>query len=83
MFKRNCDRHNFNTRYKDKLAVIASRLHKVTKSFQGLCVRFYNKVPVEIQNIPLNKFKIIIKTKLCAKAYYKISDYLDEKNPWQ
>lgn len=81
-FKKNSDVHNINTRHKDKLAVLVTRLHKVNNSYKGLCIRFYNKIPVDIQNLPLQKFKSIIKQKLYKKGYYRICDYLEDKNPW-
>lgn len=81
-FKKNSDNHNVNTRNKDKLAAAESRLHRVTNSFVGRCIRFYNTIPTEIKELPFNKFKSTIKTKLCKKGYYKINDFLIDKNPW-
>lgn len=31
------------------------RFHKISNSFK--CVHYYNKVPIDIQTLPLNKFK--------------------------
>lgn len=82
LFKKNSDNHDVNTRNKDKLAVPTIRLTKVSKSFKGQCVRFYNKVPSDVQSLSISKFKNLIKRKLCEKAYYKISEYLDDKSAW-
>ena len=82
-FKKNSDSHNFNTRNKDKLASHVSRLHKITNSHIGNCIWFYNRVPVEIQHLPLDKFEVIIKQKLYKKGYYRISHYLEDKYPWE
>ena len=82
LFKKNSERHNVNTRNKDELANRVSRLHRVTNTFMGLCVRFYNKIPSEIQNLPYLKFKKVIKEKLYKKGYYRIFDYLEDENPW-
>lgn len=82
-FEKNCDRHNINTRNKEKLVTHTSRLHRITHSFEGNCIRFYNKVPIDIQNLPLDKFKATIKQKLYKKGYYRICDYLEEDAPWE
>lgn len=81
-FKKNSDLHSVNTRNKNKLAQTISRLHKVTNTFMGLCIRFYNKVPRDIQELPYNKFKNVIKQKLCKKAYYRVNDFIDDTEPW-
>lgn len=83
LFKKNSDSHKYNTRNKDKLAVATSRLHKVSKSFKGQCIRFYNKLPSDMLKLSINKFKNAIKRKLYKKAYYKITDYLDDKKAWE
>lgn len=81
-FTKNSDNHNYNTRNKNKFVLPHFRLSKVSKSFDGLCVRYYNKIPVEITCLPDNKFKAIVKRILCRKAYYKLSDYLSDKTAW-
>lgn len=45
----------YNTRSKHELTVPTTRLHKINYSFLGNCVRFYNKIPIDIQNLSLNK----------------------------
>ena len=82
MFPKNSDRHNINTRCRNQLSNCNTRLRRVNESFMGQCIRFYNKVPADIQDLPFVKFKTIVKSKLCAKGYYKITDYMDDKNPW-
>lgn len=81
-FKKNCDIHNINTRNKHKLAVPATRLHKIKKSFMGNCVRFYNKLPSSISDLSIGKFKNIVKRKLISKAYYSTQDYMNDKASW-
>uniref|UniRef100_A0A2H1W245 SFRICE_031986 n=1 Tax=Spodoptera frugiperda TaxID=7108 RepID=A0A2H1W245_SPOFR len=58
------DRHNFNTRAKNKLAIPQFRLIKVQKSFMGFCVKCYNKLPTTILNLNEKKFKSCIKREL-------------------
>lgn len=76
------DVHSMNTRNKHNLAVHATRLHRVSNSFMGQCIRFYNKLPIHVRKLPTKKFKTFIKLKLSRKGYYKISDYLNDKNAW-
>lgn len=83
LFRKNSDRHAVNTRNKNKLCSHVSRLRKVTKSFKGQCIRFYNKIPIDIQNLPFDDFKSLIKRKLCKKGYYEVSEYLDDVNAWE
>lgn len=79
-FKKVSDIHNFNTRNKHKLLVPKFRLRKVSKSFVGNCVRFYNKVPVNAWKLPHNTFKRYIKNTLLKKAYYTVDEYLSDGN---
>lgn len=82
LFLRGCDRHTYNTRNKNKLAMQRFRLSKVSTSFMGHCIRFYNKLPDEKLNMTEKQFKNYIKQTLCKKAYYKVCDYLNDKDPW-
>ncbi|CAF4883968.1 unnamed protein product [Pieris macdunnoughi] len=59
-----------------------SRLQKINHSLYGNCIRFYNKLPSEIRELSLNKFKALVKRKLINKAFYKFEDYLNDPNPW-
>lgn len=77
------DRHTHNTRNKNKIASCKSRLAKVSKSFVGMSIKLYNKLPVDIVNLSDNKFKKTIKAVLTQKAYYKINDYIDDKGAWE
>jgi len=81
-FKKYSDIHSFNTRNKDDLVIHSTRLHKISKSFIGQCIRFYNKLPKNIRNMPLNKYKKTIKLRLCSRAYYTITDYLEDRTGW-
>lgn len=82
LFPKNSDRHKINTRNKNNLSIPKFRLSKVSTSFRGHCIRFYNKVSDNILNMTDNKFKISVKEALCRKAYYKIDEYLNDKNAW-
>lgn len=82
-FKLNSDIHDYNTRSKNKIAVKASRLRKISTSFVGNCIRFYNKIPAEIVNLPFSKFKSHVKSNLLSKAYYTVNDFLNDKNAFK
>lgn len=82
LFRRGCDIHDRNTRNKLKLLAVSTRLSRVQKSFVGLCTRYYNKLPDQILTMSENKFKAIVKQTLERRAYYKLSEYLDDKDIW-
>lgn len=73
---------NVNVRNKNKLSFPKQRLSKVNSSFMGHCIRFYNKIPDDIVNLPDSRFKGHIKTTLCKKGYYTINAYLIDKYAW-
>ena len=82
LFKKYSDIHNINTRNKHKFVVPATRLKKIVGTFRCQCIRFYNKLPSQIQALSLNKFKSFIKRQLCLKAYYHVNNYLEDKKAW-
>lgn len=81
-FKKNSDIHDINTRNKDKLAIPSTRLCKVNKSFKGISIKLYNKLPSSIKEMSTNKFKNVVKRNLLSKAYYCVNDYIIDKNAW-
>ena len=48
----------------------------------GYCVKCYNKIPRDILELNERKFKTCIKRTLCSQAYYKLEDYINDKNAW-
>ena len=82
LFMKNSDVHSINTRNKNKLVMPATRLQKISGSFKCQCIRFYNKIPSDIQKLSINKFKSFIKHKLSKKGFYKVSDYMVDKKAW-
>ena len=57
---KNRDIHTIGTRNKDKLVTPRFR-QKVNKSFMGLSIRVYNKLPQCILSLPLPQFKVALK----------------------
>lgn len=82
VFNKNSDIHSLNTRNKHKLMVPGFRLSRTSKSFIGNSIRFYNKIPSHINDLPDKKFKQIVKRTLASKAYYSIKQYMEDKNAW-
>ena len=82
LFSKRGDRHHYNTRNRDQLVQPGFRLAKVDSSFMGYCLKCYNKIPPHILQLNETKFKSCIKRTLCRQAYYKLGDYIDDKNAW-
>ncbi|CAH2094398.1 unnamed protein product [Euphydryas editha] len=74
--------NNVTLRNGHKLALPKCRLSKKSRSFIGMSIIIYNKIPVAIQSLPLQKFKKTIKQTLCRKAYYDINEFLNDKKAW-
>lgn len=82
LFRTRGDIHKINTRNRNKLITVQTRLSKIQKSFVWLCTEYYNKLPDYIVNLPEHKFKAIVKKTLSKMAYYKLDDYLNDKLVW-
>ena len=53
------------------------------QQFVGLSIRFYNLIPKEVLDLPLQKFKKCVKSRLLSKGYYKINDFINDKDTWK
>ena len=49
----------------------------------GYCVKCYNKIPCDVLKLNERKFKTYIKNTLSRQAYYKLDDYINDKNVWK
>ncbi|CAH2104083.1 unnamed protein product [Euphydryas editha] len=74
--------NNVTLRNGHKLALPKCRLSKKSRFFIGMSIIIYNKIPVAVQSLPLQKFKKTIKQTLCRKAYYDINEFLNDKKAW-
>jgi nicotinamide mononucleotide adenylyltransferase len=81
-YNKNSDFHCLNTRNKDKLQLPRYRRAKTMKSFVGNGIMFYNKLPPIVTELPESKFKNHVKQVLLRKAYYKINEYINDKDIW-
>ena len=78
-YRKNSDIHAINTRNSHKIVGSYHRLHRVHNTFIGLSVRFYNKIPINILDLPVDKFKLSVKNYFIKKAYYTVNEYLNDK----
>lgn len=82
LYPKNSDRHSYNTRNGNKIDQPYFRLSRANNCFMGNCIRFYNRIPEDIQRLSERQFKSKVKDILYSKAYYKVEDYLSDKNCW-
>jgi hypothetical protein len=70
-----------------KLAVPKFRLHNTGNTLHayafGKCIQIYNKVPLNVTKLPLHKLKQTVKETFMKQGYYKVEDYLEDKNIWK
>jgi hypothetical protein len=62
------------------------RTHKTGNKFLGKYIQIYNKVPVNVTKLPLHKLKQTVKDDddvLMKRGYYKVEEYLNDKNIWK
>ncbi|VVC96445.1 unnamed protein product [Leptidea sinapis] len=82
-FVRNCHNLIVNTRNIHKLIIPTTWLSRVSKSFVGRCICFYNKIPENVQNKNITLFKRIVRKRWCGKGYYNINDFLNDTTDWE
>lgn len=68
--------HNHCTRNKDKLVVKYCRLKRCQNGPNYWAIKFFNKLPQKIKDLPLQHFKQRIKKFLISKAFYSYNEYL-------
>ena len=72
------DVHSINTRNRLNLGASVTRLHRIRNSFMGQCVRFYKKIPENIREFSISRFKKNVK-----HLYYQINDFVNDNTPWE
>ena len=77
------DFHNINTRNRHHFGAPVTRLHRIRNSFMGQCVRFYNRIPENVREFSISRFKKNVKRRLCVKGYYQINDFVNDNTPWE
>lgn len=81
-FSKLSDSCNVNLRNNHRLCAPRFRLAKVSNSFKGQCILYYNKIPLEILKLPFEQFKKHVKATLSKKGYYNVQDYLNDRTVW-
>ena len=76
LYQTHDDLHDYNTRNKSKIVPIHYRL-KRCQSGQGYwSIKFYNKLPDKVKNLPFKNFKNKVRVFLIKNAYYSFNEYL-------
>lgn len=71
-------KHICNTRYKNMLKPIKTRLTSVQNSVVGQLIKVYNKLPHSLKILQKHVFKKKLKTLLLSKTYYSTNDYFSD-----
>lgn len=72
------DIHNYPTRYNDLIDINFLRLNSSRYSSNYYSVVFMNKLPKSVALLPLNLFRIKIRSYLLRKSYYHFKEFLDD-----
>lgn len=75
-----CERgHSYSTRNKNNLLSIQRpNFNYVQKSAHHSVIKMFNKVPVHIRELPLQKLKLKLKTHLLATPYYTLNEFFND-----
>lgn len=77
-FPRNEEWHDHHTRTKGDVHLKSHHLSLALKGPHHTPAIIFNKLPVELKNCPPSLFKVRLRNFLASKAYYDISEYLNE-----
>lgn len=69
------DLHKYNTRNKHKLVLPKVRLKKTQKQGIYLKIKMFNKLPLQIINLPITIFKKRLSKYFRTHAFYSVSEY--------
>jgi hypothetical protein len=68
--------HEYNTRNKHDLDKPYVRLAKTQNSYQYIQYKLFNKLPVELRNLSVDKLRKRISSFLKEQGFYSIEEYL-------
>ena len=74
------DIHKYFTRRRDDIRSKNLRLQRTKNGTNFLCDKFFNKLPLNIKNLPLNSYKSAIKKFLLKYAFYSADKFLSCKS---
>ena len=78
LYKQHSDYHSYFTRNKDALCPRSIRLSKSKNAAEYYSVKFFNKLPVPVQELEIVCFKKRIKNFLLGKAYNEFSEFIND-----
>jgi hypothetical protein len=70
-----CERHNYETRTCSQLINKFCKFNKPYESFYGSSIKYFNFLPVDVQNLPNQLFKTTLKRLLIKNCLYSIEDF--------
>lgn len=71
--------HDHLTRFRHNLVTPYVRLAKTRHCHVYHQLALYNKLPIAIRNLPLNRFKKTVTLFLKDQSYYSVADYMDDR----
>jgi hypothetical protein len=73
------DTHSHNTRNQNRIDVSYQRLTKSLESYEILGLRLLNKLPYNMINEPINKFKTQLHNWLVSTPFYTVQEFFEYK----
>lgn len=81
LFEKVGDNCNFKTRFPNKLTLPKMRTELYKRSCFPMCIQIYNKLPVNIRELPMIRFKKALRRWLIDNPFYSIKEFLQYKFP--
>ena len=73
------DVHDYSTRNRKNLVAPFCRLRRCQNRPEYIAVKIFNKLPLEVRELPLNGMKVRMKEILGMNAFYSVSEFLNFK----
>lgn len=72
------DIHQYDTRSRNDLRIRFLRLNKSWNATLHFGPAFFNKLPKVVRELPVKKYKIVIRKYLLNKVFYNYNDFLND-----
>lgn len=79
MYVKRAEIHNYNTRFASDLVVPFHRLSATRSATQYYGPLIFNLLPVNVAELPVRRFSVILKKFLISKAYYSVQECIQDK----
>lgn len=76
-YKTHKDFHEYDTRNKENLVTMYCRLKRCQNRPDYMAIKLFNKLPTQIKEMQVKKFKETVKCFLIKKAFYNVQEYLN------